>query len=105
MTKILFGILMISSLNLLGSNPDSLRITQSLYNKYNVTDNKTDGLLMLVAGLTFTSIGVFREYNRKPEVLHSYSVKTNPNNGKYINYMMIGAGIGFTIGGGIKLIR
>jgi hypothetical protein len=105
MKTILFGILMISSLNLLGSNPDSLRITQSLYNKYHVTNNKTDGLLMLVAGLTFTSIGVIREYNREPEVLHSYSVVVNPNRGKYINYMMIGAGIGFTIGGGIKLIK
>jgi len=105
MKKILFGILMISSLNLLGSNPDSLKITQSLYNKYQINDKKTDGLLMLVAGLTFTSIGVIREYNRKPEVLHSYSVEVSPNRGKYINYMMIGAGIGFTIGGGIKLIK
>ena len=105
MKKILFGILMISSLNLLGSNPDSLRITQSLYNKYHVTNNKTDGLLMLVSGIAFTSIGVIREYNRKPEVLHSYSVEVNPNRGKYINYMMIGTGIGFTIGGGIKLIK
>ena len=96
---------MISSLNLLGSNPDSLRITQSLYNKYHVTNNKTDGLLMLVAGLTFTSIGVIREYNRKPEVLHNYSVEVNPNRGKYINYLMFGAGVGFTIGGGIKLIK
>ena len=105
MKTILFGILMISSLNLLGSNPDSLRITQSLYNKYHVTNNKTDGLLMLVSGLAFTSIGVIREYNRKPEVLHRYSVEVNPNRGKYINYMMIGTGIGFTIGGGIKLIK
>jgi hypothetical protein len=105
MKKILFGILMVSSLNLLGSNPDTLRITQSLYNKHNITNNKTDGVLMLVAGLTFMSIGMIRESTRNPETLHSYSVKTNPNNGKYINYMMIGAGIGFTIGGGIKLIK
>jgi hypothetical protein len=105
MKKILFGILMISSLNLLGSNPDSLRITQSLYNKYHVTNNKTDGLLMLVSGIAFTSIGVIREYNRKPEVLHNYSVEVNPNRGKYINYLMFGAGVGFTIGGGIKLIK
>jgi len=105
MRKILFGTLMMCSLNLFGTNLDSLTITQSLYNKYHVTNNKTDGLLMLVSGLAFTSIGVIREYNRKPEALHSYSVEVNPNRGKYINYLMFGAGVGFTIGGGIKLIK
>lgn len=105
MRKILFGILMISSLNLLGSNPDSLKISQPIFNRYQISDKKMDGLLIFAVGMTFTSIGVIREYNRKPETLHSYSVKTDPNNGKYINYMMIGTGIGFTIGGGIKLIK
>jgi hypothetical protein len=105
MRKILFGILMISSLNLLGSNPDSLKISQPIFNRYQISDKKMDGLLIFAVGMTFTSIRVIREYNRKPETLHSYSVKTNPNNGKYINYMMIGVGIGFTIGGGIKLIK
>jgi hypothetical protein len=105
MRKILFGTLMICSLNLFGTNPDSLKITQPLYNKYQITNDKMDGLLILVAGLTFTSIGAIREYNRKPEVLHSYSIRTNPNNGRYINYLMFGAGVGFTIGGGIKLIK
>ncbi len=105
MRKILFGILMISSLNLLGSNPDSLKISQPIFNRYQISDKKMDGLLIFAVGMTFTSIRVIREYNRKPETLHSYSVKTDPNNGKYINYMMIGTGIGFTIGGGIKLIK
>jgi hypothetical protein len=105
MRKILFGTLMMCSLNLFGTNLDSLTITQSLYNKHQIINEKNDGLLMLVSGLVFTSIGVIREYNRKPEVLHSYSVEVNPNRGKYINYLLFGAGVGFTIGGGIKLIK
>jgi hypothetical protein len=53
--------------------------------------------------LLITSIGVVREVTRGPEPIHPNSTRVNPNAPAILNYMLVGAGLGFT-GFGVKLV-
>ena len=67
------------------------------------TETFNSGVTSIVAGLLITSIGVVREVTRGPEPIHPNSIHANPNAPAILNYMLVGAGLGFT-GFGVKLV-
>ena len=105
MKTILLILALSIGLNSMANDPITTSIPNKVYKDFTVTERKTEGILMLTAGIVLIGLGVYRESIRQPYPTHATDINYKPNVERTINYMIIGAGIGFGLGGGIKLIR
>jgi hypothetical protein len=67
------------------------------------TEMKASSISMIVGGLIFAGIGVYREINRSPYPNHPTSINYNPNASRPLNYLLIGSGAALT-GLGVKML-
>ena len=105
MKTILLILALSIGLNSMASDPITKAIPNKIYKDFTVTNRKLDGILLLTAGVVLIGLGIYEESIRNPYPNHPTSIDYNSNAGRNINYMIIGAGIGFGLGGGIKLIK
>ena len=68
-----------------------------------LTEEKSDGVLAIVAGVLLTGIGLMRESTREPYPNHATSIDYDPEAPRVLNYLLIGSGLGLT-GYGLKLV-
>lgn len=103
MKTILLILALSIGLNSMASDPITKAIPNKIYKEFRTTEPKIDGILLLTVGVAILGLGIYQESIRQPYPYHSTSIDYNPNAGRNINYMVMGAGIGFGLGGGIKL--
>jgi hypothetical protein len=104
MKNILLILALSIGLNSMASDPIKKEIPNRIHKEFRTAEPKVDGILLLAAGAAILGLGIYQESIRQPYPYHSTSIDYNPNVGRNINYMVMGAGIGFGLGGAIKLL-
>ncbi len=105
MKTILLILALSIGLNSMASDPIKKEIPNKIYKEFKMSENKIDGIVMIAAGVVILGLGIYEESIRNPYPNHPTSIDYNSNAGRNLNYMIIGTGLAFNIGGGIKLIR
>ena len=95
MKTILLILILSIGLNSMASDPIKKEIPNKIYKEFKTPEHKIDAILMITTGIVILGLGIYNESIREP-------FPTHPTN---INYMTIGAGLSFGLGGGIRLIK
>lgn len=84
------------------THPDSLP-SKIVYKSAILTEQHTNGLLMIACGLAITGLGIVKEQTRTPYPTHAAEINPSPNAPIVLNYMIIGSGLALT-GYGVKIL-
>lgn len=105
MKTILLILILSIGLNSMASDPIKKEIPNKIYKEFKTPEHKIDAILMITTGIVILGLGIYNESIREPFPTHPTNINYNPNAERTINYMTIGAGLSFGLGGGIRLIK